>query len=100
MVTILDGNPEHVTCEGEKNICNHSKVNASKRLNVPKILLLIKWTGESIDRSTCVSAARLNIPIGLYFVKIFMSLFLLLIFFRPKCSYKNFWANPTRKQVI
>jgi len=36
-------------------------------LNVPRTLLLIKFLGPSIDRSTCVSAAKLKIQIGLYF---------------------------------
>ena len=41
-------------------------LNASKRLKVPIMLLSINCFGESIERSTCVSAAKLNIPIGLY----------------------------------
>ena len=34
------------------------------------ILLLIKFLGPSIDLSTCVSAARLNIALGLYLFNI------------------------------
>ena len=40
-------------------------------LKTPIILLSIKFFGESIDLSTCVSAAKLNIPIGLYLLKFF-----------------------------
>ena len=45
----------------------------SKRLNTPTILLLINESGLSIDLSTCVSAARLNIPIGFILFIIFSS---------------------------
>ena len=45
--------------------------------NVKKILLKIKFLGLSIDRSTCVSAAKLKIPSGLYFLSILTIFFLL-----------------------
>ena len=46
------------------------------KLNTPKILLLINTSGLSIDLSTCVSAAKLNIACGLYFFKIFEIIFI------------------------
>ena len=43
----------------------------SRRLKVPKILDEIKFFGPSMDLSTWVSAARLNIALGLYLLIIF-----------------------------
>ena len=54
-------------------------LKASNSSKTPKMLLFIKGFGESIDRSTCVSAAKLNIQQGLNFLKIPKSCFLLLI---------------------
>ena len=42
-------------------------LKVSNNLKVPSILVSIKALGPSIDLSTCVSAARLKIAIGLYF---------------------------------
>jgi hypothetical protein len=44
-------------------------------LKVPTILLSINVFGPSIDLSTCVSAAKLKIPIGLNFLRIELILF-------------------------
>ena len=52
---------------------------ASSKLKTPKTLLLINSFGESIDLSTCVSAARLNIYLGFCRFKIFKIFFLLFI---------------------
>ena len=43
----------------------------SRILKTPIILLYIKLLGLSIDLSTCVSAAKLKIPTGLYLNIIF-----------------------------
>ena len=52
---------------------------ASSKLKVPTILVLIKFSGPSIDLSTCVSAARLKIATGLCLVIMFINFFLLFI---------------------
>ena len=39
---------------------------ASNKLKTPKILLSINFFGESIDLSTCVSAAKLKIAKGFF----------------------------------
>ena len=43
----------------------------SSILNVPTIFVLIKPEGSLIELSTCVSAARLKIQLGLYLFRIF-----------------------------
>ena len=50
-------------------------LKASNKLKIPTILLLIKASGPSIDLSTCVSAAKLNIASGLKVFKIFKIFF-------------------------
>ena len=48
-----------------------NSLNISNKLYTPTILLFIKLSGLSIDLSTCVSAARLKIQLGLYLFRIF-----------------------------
>ena len=52
-------------------------LNDSKRLKVPFIFVCIKLFGPSIDLSTCVSAAKLKITLGLYCLIILIIPFLL-----------------------
>ena len=49
---------------------DENTLKASKRLKVPKTLLLIKFLASSMDLSTCVSAAKLKIQTGLCFINI------------------------------
>ena len=52
---------------------------ASNKLKTPNTLLSMNGLGPSIDLSTCVSAAKLKIPIGLYFSNNFFIASLLLM---------------------
>ena len=69
-IIIFDNSHDHIL----KKI-----LKASNNSKTPRMLLIIKGFGESIDLSTCVSAAKLNIQRGLNFLKIPKSCFLLLI---------------------